>query len=170
MTEAQALATATATPEENAPNGCIENFKEEDLAIINNWVRQDLFKKVKFLYDPDRDLLVNGNLFTRFKNGCSSKLIGIKVNAGMSGDFKDLYLNNLWMYATKKKKNLIMDGLNARRSCIYSSMQNRFTGMTVDGIGCHPVCLHSHILFCPSPSQPQTCVNIVLNIMLSFLV
>jgi hypothetical protein len=34
--------------------------RKEDLLIISQWVRKELFVNVKFLYQPDKDLAVNG--------------------------------------------------------------------------------------------------------------
>jgi hypothetical protein len=36
--------------------------RHEDLKIISQWVRKELFVKVKFLYDVEEDLAVNGNI------------------------------------------------------------------------------------------------------------
>lgn len=129
--------TASSAPEtdENTipnPNQTISiKFREDDLGIVNNWVRYELFKKVKFVYEPEIDCVYNGALYRQFKKHCSTKLIGLKMDPDMRQSQKNLYLQSIWYDATQKKNNLIMDGLNARRSCIYSIMQNRFTGKAI---------------------------------------
>ena len=52
----------------------------------------------------------------------------MKVHAGKSEDFKENYMQALWSRATNKKKNIITDGLNIRRSGVYTLTQSRFTG------------------------------------------
>lgn len=132
MTGVQETAPPTVGDENLANQPSTSSYRQDDLAIVSQWVRQELFKKVKFVYDAEKDLKSNGLLYKQFKKYCASRLIGIKVNTDMSQNFKDLYLQSIWADATQKKSNLVMDGLNARRSCIYSSMQNRFTGKMLD--------------------------------------
>lgn len=137
MTEVQAIVVTpvVAVTDKNTPARV--NFREHDLVIVNQWVRQELFKKVKFLYTPDTDLIIGGKIFKSFEKYCSTKLIGLQVNNGMSQTYVDLYLQSIWSEATQAKKNLIMDGLNARRSCVYSAMQNRFNGKHLQNILLH---------------------------------
>lgn len=100
----------------------------EDLAILSKWVKKELFVKVKFLYNLEKDCMIEGALYNEFLTDCKDRLVGLKLNANKGQDYKRLYVHSLWNRATKKKKNVIADGLNTRRSSIYSATQNRFTG------------------------------------------
>jgi hypothetical protein len=72
--------------------------------------------------------MIEGALYNEFLTDCKDRLVGLKLNANKGQDYKRLYVHSLWNRATKKKKNVIADGLNTRRSSIYSATQNRFTG------------------------------------------
>jgi len=102
--------------------------RQEDLKIISQWVRKELFVKVKFLYDIKEDLMVNGNIYKHFLRDCKDRLVGLRLNADRPSEYRRKYVESLWNQATKKKHNLVSDGLNARRSSIYSATQNRFIG------------------------------------------
>ena len=100
----------------------------DDLLILSRWVRKELFAQVKFLYNPEVDLRIRGRLFNTFLRDCKDRLVGLKLNANRNSDYKMMYAESLWTEATRKKRNLVADGLNARRSSIYSATQNRFNG------------------------------------------
>ena len=102
--------------------------REEDLKILSQWVRKELFVKVKFIYDVEEDLAVNGNIYNHFLKDCKQKLVGLKIHADQPSEYRRKYVDSLWNQATRKKCNLVTDGINARRSSIYSATQNRFIG------------------------------------------
>jgi len=106
----------------------------EDLLLLSTWVKKELFLKVKFLYNQEKDLRIGGSIYNLFVLTCKSRLIGMKVHAGKSENFKDNYIQGLWSRATNKKKNCITDGLNTRRSGVYTLTQSRFIGMFLDVI------------------------------------
>lgn len=100
----------------------------QDLAILSRWVKGELFDTVKFIYNNDIDLKVNGTLFKMFIRDCRNRLFGLKsINPG-NQIYRRAYVEKLWTEATKRRSNLITDGLSSRRSGIYSAMQNRFRG------------------------------------------
>ena len=103
------------------------NGMEEDLIILSRWVKKEMFVKVKFLYNVERDLRIDGAIYNMFVMDCKDRLVGLKLYADKSPDYK-LYVQALWNRATKKRRNLFADGLNTRRSSIYSATQNWFTG------------------------------------------
>lgn len=105
-----------------------QDGRGEDLTILSRWVRRELFVQVKFLYNPEVDLRVEGRLFRMFLRDCNKRLVGLKLNATRSSEYRRLYVESLWIEATRKKHNLVAEGLAARRSSIYSATQNRFTG------------------------------------------
>jgi hypothetical protein len=104
----------------------------EDLKLVSQWSRDDLFEKVRFLYNPDHDLRADGPLHRLFIRNCKRRLLGLKASAGASDQerllYEKLYLNMLWAEANKKRRNLVAVGLTVRRSSVYSAMQNRFVG------------------------------------------
>ena len=60
---------------------------------------------------------------------CKDRLVGLKLLAASDSDCRNRYAQALWSQATKgKRRNLISDCLNTRRSSIYSATQNRFNG------------------------------------------
>ena len=98
-----------------------------DLDVLSNWVKKELFEKVKFLYDADKELRVNGDLYYLFIHSCRDKLIGLKGDDAV-GEYRRLYVELLWQEANKKRRNLVTNGLTMRRSSMYSAMQNQFVG------------------------------------------
>ena len=106
--------------------------RSDDLIIISRWARKELFAQVKFLYNADVDLCVGGTLFNMFLRDCKDRLVGLKINANRNTEYRRLYIKSLWMEATRnKRQNLVAEGLNARRSSIYSATQNRFNGFSI---------------------------------------
>jgi hypothetical protein len=95
--------------------------------------KERFVQKVKYVWHPEEDLKIgeDGKLYQWFIKTCSGRLLGMKLYADRPKSYRDMYLETLWTIATKKRKNLIIDGLNSRRSCIYSAMQNRFNGMVM---------------------------------------
>jgi hypothetical protein len=107
----------------------VKEMMIEDMAILSRWVRSELFDNVKFLYNTEIDLRGDGDLFNMFLFHCLGRLVGLKNYQGEeNSEYRTLYLSSLWSEATKKKYNVIADGLASRRSSIYSAMSNRFTG------------------------------------------
>ena len=64
-----------------------------------------MFEKVKFLYNPDRELQVNGVLYNLFLvNDCKGILQGLKTPMATGGEYRRLYVALLWQEANRKKK------------------------------------------------------------------
>jgi hypothetical protein len=105
-----------------------QDGKREDLIVLSSWVRKELFATVKFLYKPEKDLVLGGSLYKMFVRDCKDRLVGLKLSTTSGKEYRKLYVESLWKEATQKKRNLVSEGINARRSSIYSGMQNRFTG------------------------------------------
>ena len=100
---------------------------QEDLQLVSQWVKSDLFEKVKFLYDPTEELKVDRALFNLFVVDCKDRLVGLKDPKAIDG-YRRLYVELLWQEASRKNTNLIASGLTTRRSSVYSAMQSRFVG------------------------------------------
>lgn len=105
-----------------------DNHRLDDLAVLSRWVKLELFDAVKFLYKQEEDLKVNGTLFNMFIRDCRQRLVGLKVDAADNQAYRRMYVESIWSEATRKRNNIINDGLSARRSGVYSAMQNRFFG------------------------------------------
>ena len=55
---------ATALQTANAEPGVTPTtVLKEDLVVLAQWVKTDLFEKVKFLYNAEKELQVNGRLY-----------------------------------------------------------------------------------------------------------
>jgi hypothetical protein len=98
---------------------------KQDLSLVSQWAKCDLFEKVKFLYNQEKDLEVGGMLYKLFVNDCKDRLVGLK---GTFGEYRKIYVELLWQEANKKKCNLVANGLTTRRSSVYATMQHRFVG------------------------------------------
>jgi hypothetical protein len=121
----------TNLPENNNEEGqrpVKKDHRSEDLAIISRWVKSELFDTVKFLYKPERDLAIKGQLYNKYIQDCRQRLIGLKVEGSENQAYRRMYVNSLWNEATMKRNNLVANDLSSRRSAVYSAMQNRFIG------------------------------------------
>ena len=110
------------------PNRAVEDGRSDDLLILSAWVKKELFNQVKFLYELDEDLAVNGQIYNKFLVDCKDRLVGLKLRERETSEYRRRYCESLWNHATRKKGNLVTRGINARRSSIYSGTQNRFHG------------------------------------------
>ena len=90
-------------------------------------MKEELFDKVKFLYNQTVKLRVGGLLYSKFVKDCKDRLFGLK---SLAGDTKSqqIYLKLLWTAANGKTRNMIAMGLTTKRSTVFSSMQNHFIG------------------------------------------
>lgn len=98
---------------------------EDDVRIMQRWVKMDLFKGVKFLYRGKEDLKIDGKIYKLFDKQCVPSLSGIKA-ASNNPMAINLYTEKVWEEATKR--NVINNALALRRSGVYTVMQNRFMG------------------------------------------
>lgn len=121
--ERQEVVVITPPPKQRRDDG-----RDEDLEILSKWVKKELFNKVQFIYDSVEDLRIGEVLNRMFVRDCHKQLVGLRLLREASPSDKRNYVDLLWKEATEKRSNLVTNGLNARRSSIYSSMQNRFTG------------------------------------------
>ena len=63
------------SPEDVQPNNIGKPaLAEDDLNVVAQWVKGDLFDKVKFLQNPDTDLTVNGKLYNLLVTECKGRL------------------------------------------------------------------------------------------------
>lgn len=109
-------------------NKMIANVEPADLQLISTWAKQSLFSRVKFLFNPAKDLAVGGNLYWLFVRENKDLLEGLKRRDGERQQYRSIYVSMLWSEATKRKANLIADGLSGRRSAVYTALHNQFIG------------------------------------------
>ena len=99
--------------------------KREDLEIVIKYVKNDLFAKVKFIYDPKVDLAVGGKIYSDYERKCKN-LIG---GRGLTAESHETYMEAVWTAAMTK--HIQKNGLAQKRSAVYTVMQNKFSGMLV---------------------------------------
>jgi len=95
---------------------------DKDTAILQAYVKDELYYGVKFLYDPRSDLDTSQPIFQHFYKTCKDRLEGLKKYPGK--EERDLYIRNLWNTATSERVQ--QDALSVKRSSVYTVMQNRF--------------------------------------------
>lgn len=105
-----------------------KDHREEDLEIISRWVKSELFDTVKFIYKPEKDLAIKGQVYNKYIHDCRHRLIGLKVEGAENQAYRQMYVKSLWNEATTKGNNMVANDLSSRRSAVYSAMQNRFVG------------------------------------------
>ena len=59
--------------------------KKEDLEVVIKYVKNDLFAKVKFIYNPKVDLAVGGKIYTDYKRKCKNRIGGRGLTAKSHG-------------------------------------------------------------------------------------
>jgi hypothetical protein len=95
--------------------------KTDDLDVVIRYVKNDLFAKVKFIYDPTVDLALGGKICTDYKRKCKD-LIG---GRGFTTESHDTYMEAVW--TTAMTKHMIQkNALAQKRSSVYTVMQNIF--------------------------------------------
>ncbi len=97
--------------------------KREDLEVVVKYVKNDLFAKVKFIYDPKVDLAVGGKIYSDYERKCKN-LIG---GRGLTAESHATYMEAVWTAAMTK--HIQKNGLAQKRSAVYTVMQNKFSGM-----------------------------------------
>ncbi len=53
----------------------VSKQKRDDLEVVIKYIKDDLFEKVKFIYDAKVDLAVEGKIYADYKRKCKD-LIG----------------------------------------------------------------------------------------------
>jgi hypothetical protein len=97
--------------------------KRDDLEVVIKYVKNDLFAKVKFIYDAKVDLAVGGKIYSDYQRKCKN-LIG---GRGLTAESHDTYMEAVWTAAMTKHVQKI--SLVQKRSAVYTVMQNKFSGM-----------------------------------------
>jgi hypothetical protein len=96
--------------------------KRDDLEVVVKYVKNDLFAKVKFIYDAKVDLAVGGKIYTDYKRRCRDQIGG----RGLTTEPHDTYMEAVW--TTALTKQLQKNALAQKRSAVYTVMQNKCSG------------------------------------------
>jgi tRNA splicing ligase len=103
-----------------------------DFEVLKLWTREELFEKVKFLYNPKEELKLGNDYFKLFITQCKHKLSGLKGQEGPQHfNYRKLYVQMLWTNGNKSPKSIVANGLHTRRSSIYTAMYNKFIGTVI---------------------------------------
>jgi hypothetical protein len=90
-----------------------------DCKIVDEWTRNTLFPKVKFLY-ADGDLAIGGAIYNFYKNTCMQK-----TGEGMRGADLVKHQKELWEHCSTKS---IRKTLSMKRSAVTNQMGVKFMG------------------------------------------
>ena len=104
-----------------SPTGASKQNKD-DLDVVIKYIKDDLFSKVKFIYDPTVDLAVGGKIYQDYRSKCRDHIGG----PGLSTANHDTYMEAVWTSAMVK--HIQKNALAQKRSAVYTVMQNKFTG------------------------------------------
>jgi hypothetical protein len=96
--------------------------RKADLEVVVKYVKEDLFPKVKFIYDPKVDLALEGKIFADYKKKCKDQIGGL----GQVRENRDKYMEAVWTDALTKQ--IQKNALATKRSAVYTVMQNKFSG------------------------------------------
>jgi hypothetical protein len=99
--------------------------KKDELEVVIKYIKDDLFAKVKFIYDPEVDLAVGGKIYADYKRKCGDQIGGI----GLSAAGHDTYMEAVWTSAMTK--HIQKNALAQKRSAVYTVMKNKFAGKSV---------------------------------------
>ena len=100
----------------------VSKQKKADLEVVVKYIKEDLFAKVKFLYDPKVDLAVGGKIYADYKSKCKDQIGG----QSLSRDSRDTYMEAVWTDGMTKR--IQKNALAQKRSAVYTVMQNKFAG------------------------------------------
>lgn len=99
-----------------------EEVLKEDMLVITTYVKEEMYYGVKFVYDAKLDLAIGEQIFNHFHRTCKKRLEGLKKYERQQE--KELYIRYVWKHAMDERVQL--DALSAKRSSVYTVMQNRF--------------------------------------------
>ena len=100
----------------------INKQKKADLEVVIRYIKDDLFPKVKFIYDPKVDLALGGKIYADYKRRCKDQIGG----QGVLRENRDTYMEAVWTDGLTK--HIQKNALAQKRSAVYTVMQNKFSG------------------------------------------
>ena len=100
---------------------------QEDMVTLKKWVKERLFRNVKFIHDPEINLQVTEVIYKTFVRDRKQDLRGLRGKTDREA--REIYCESLWQEATRnRRKNVVMDAMSDCRSTVYSAAANRFMG------------------------------------------
>jgi hypothetical protein len=120
----------------------VSKQKRDDLKVVIKYVKDDLFAKVKFIYDTKVDLAVGGKIYTDYKRKCKYQIGGQDLLTGGH----DTYMEAVWTNAMTK--HIHNNALAQKRSAVYTVMQNKFSGTSVLSFFSDEVYNYLSVIFC----------------------
>jgi hypothetical protein len=95
-----------------------------DCKIVDEWTRNTLFPKVKFLY-ADGDLAIGGSIYNFYKNTCINRTGEGLSGVGGDNSERTKYQTELWEHCSNKG---IRKTLSMKRSAVTNQMGVKFMG------------------------------------------
>jgi hypothetical protein len=92
--------------------------RKANLEAVVKHAKEDLFPKVKHIYDPKVDLALEGKIFADCKKKCKDQLGGLDQN-------RDKHMEAVWTDALTKQTQ--KNALATKRSAVHAAMQNEFS-------------------------------------------
>ena len=100
-------------------------YQVMDSKVLREWAKKELFKRVKFIYNPKKDLMIGGKIYQLFLMDCRKRLLGLETaEARSSKQYREMYVHRLWNDNTKA----ITKEIANKRTSIYSTYYTRFMG------------------------------------------
>ena len=106
----------------NTSNNSRQNA--EDLVLLVNYIKNNLYPKVKFIYNPEVDLAVTGKIYNHFKTTCKDRIGGRCITEPN----RETYMETIWTMGANK--HMQKTALSQKRCAVYTVMQNKFSGMS----------------------------------------
>ena len=107
--------------EENDNIGDERRLEINDQRALVEYIKNDLFPKVKFVYDNE-DWEVGNRIYNDYLKKCNEKM-GLRT---MTEVEKTRNMEKIWLSA--QTKNLQKKALVQKRSAVYTVMRNKFDG------------------------------------------
>ena len=87
------------------------------------YIKNDLYPKVKFIYNPEVDLAVTGKIYNHFKTTCKDRIGGRCITEPN----RETYMETIWTMGANK--HMQKTALSQKRCAVYTVMQNKFSGI-----------------------------------------
>lgn len=119
-----------------------ELHKEEDLITLSTYIKEDLYPKVKFIYGDKTDLKVGGLIYNDYRDKCKVKMKRGRHLTSQPPELLDTYMESIWNQGVTLKTQ--RRALSAKRSVVYTVMQNKFSGKQISQMGWFPYIAIAH--------------------------
>ena len=99
---------------------------KHDLKTLKDYVRDDLYYAVKFIYDPAKSLEVDSKIYRNYFVNCKPRMGYGDAETTTRNNAARVHLQNVWNAGLVKK--IQVKALSQKRSAVYTVMQNKFHG------------------------------------------